>query len=99
MDYGLELLHTEGYKVCSSNHRKESTMKKPIDYNSHLVQLDKIVSDLQKIGRDYIAEDYRSFLTLPAEFDKSNMEMIENITPEADDAHIAAWTEFKGLCE
>lgn len=47
----------------------------------------------------YIAEDYRSFLTLPAEFDKSNMEMIENITPEADDAHIAAWTEFKGLCE
>ncbi len=47
----------------------------------------------------YISEDYRSFLTLPAEFDKSNMEMIENITPEADDAHIAAWTEFKGLCE
>ncbi len=47
----------------------------------------------------YITEEYRSFLTLPAEFDKSNMEMIENITPEADDAHIAAWTEFKGLCE
>lgn len=47
----------------------------------------------------YIAEEYRDFLTLPAEFDKSNMEMIENITPEADDAHIAAWNEFKGLCE
>ncbi len=47
----------------------------------------------------YIAEEYRGFLTLPAEFDKSNMEMIENITPEADDAHIAAWSAFKGLCE
>jgi spermidine/putrescine-binding protein len=47
----------------------------------------------------YIAEEYRGFLTLPAEFDKSNMEMIGNITPEADDAHIAAWNAFKGLCE
>ena len=47
----------------------------------------------------YIAEEYRSFLTLPAEFSRDNMEMIENITPEADDAHIAVWTEFKGLCE
>ncbi len=47
----------------------------------------------------YITEEYRDFLTLPAEFDKDDMEMIENITPEADDAHIAAWSEFKGLCE
>ena len=47
----------------------------------------------------YITEEYREFLTLPAEFSKDNMEMIENITPEADDAHIAAWSEFKGLCE
>ena len=47
----------------------------------------------------YIAEEYREFLTLPAEFSKDDMEMIENITPEADDAHIAAWSEFKGLCE
>lgn len=47
----------------------------------------------------YITEEYREFLTLPAEFSKDDMEMIENITPEADDAHIAAWSEFKGLCE
>lgn len=47
----------------------------------------------------YITEEYREFLTLPAEFSKDNMEMIENITPKADDAHIAAWSEFKGLCE
>ena len=47
----------------------------------------------------YITEEYREFLTLPAEFSKDNMEMIQNITPEADDAHIAAWNEFKGLCE
>ena len=47
----------------------------------------------------YITEEYREFLTLPAEFSKDNMEMIQNITPEADDAHIAAWNDFKGLCE
>lgn len=47
----------------------------------------------------YITEEYREFLTLPAEFSKDDMEMIENITPEADDTHIAAWSEFKGLCE
>ncbi len=47
----------------------------------------------------YITEEYREFLTLPSEFSKDDMEMIENITPEADDAHIAAWSEFKGLCE
>lgn len=47
----------------------------------------------------YITEEYREFLTLPSEFSKDDMEMIENITPEADDAHIAAWNEFKGLCE
>ena len=47
----------------------------------------------------YITEEYRDFLTLPAEFSADDMEMIENITPEADDAHIAAWSEFKGLCE
>ncbi len=47
----------------------------------------------------YIAEEYREFLTLPAEFKAEDMEMIGNITPEADEAHIAAWTEFKGLCE
>lgn len=50
-------------------------------------------------SEEYIAEEYRSFLTLPAEFDREDMEMIENITPEADDAHIAAWSAFKGLCE
>jgi len=48
---------------------------------------------------EFINEEYRGFLTLPAEFTKDNMEMIGNITAEADEAHALAWTEFKSLCE
>jgi len=48
---------------------------------------------------EHIAEEFRGFLTLPAEFSKDNMEMIGNISAEADEAHALAWTEFKSLCE
>lgn len=47
----------------------------------------------------YISEEYREFLTLPAEFTADRMEMIGNITPEADAAHLAAWTSFREKCE
>lgn len=40
---------------------------------------------------------YRSFLTLPADF-SGDTEMIENITAEADEAHVKAWTAFKSAC-
>lgn len=50
-------------------------------------------------AEEHIAEEFRGFLTLPAEFTKDDMEMIGNITAEADEAHALAWTEFKSLCE
>lgn len=40
---------------------------------------------------------YQSFLTLPADF-SGDTEMIENITAEADEAHVKAWTAFKSAC-
>lgn len=49
-------------------------------------------------AEEYISEKYRDFLTLPSDFGKDDMEMIENITSEADDAHISVWNEFKSLC-
>jgi spermidine/putrescine-binding protein len=42
----------------------------------------------------YISPDYKEFLTLPEGFN-ANMEMIQNISPEADEEHILAWTAFK----
>jgi spermidine/putrescine-binding protein len=41
-----------------------------------------------------IEPEYREFLTLPAGFN-INMEMIQNITPEAEEAHNLIWTSFK----
>lgn len=49
-------------------------------------------------AEQYISEDFRSFLTLPAGFTADNMEMIGNITPEADEAHLAAFTAFREAC-
>ncbi|MEG1380947.1 MAG: spermidine/putrescine ABC transporter substrate-binding protein [Ruthenibacterium sp.] len=40
---------------------------------------------------------YQAFLTLPADFHGST-EMIQNITAEADEAHVKVWTEFKTAC-
>jgi spermidine/putrescine transport system substrate-binding protein len=44
-----------------------------------------------------IAEEYKGFLTLPADFGGS-MEMIENVGPETEDLHVRVWTEFKTAC-
>jgi len=47
---------------------------------------------------DSLIEDaYKSFLTLPEDFD-GDTEMIENISSEADEAHVKAWTAFKAAC-
>lgn len=45
----------------------------------------------------YISEEYKEFLTLPEGFD-GNMEMIQNISPEAEEQHTLIWTEFKAAC-
>ncbi len=37
---------------------------------------------------------YQSFLTLPADFG-GNTEMIQNVSAEAEEAHVKVWTEFK----
>lgn len=42
-----------------------------------------------------IAPEYKEFLTLPENWDASDMEMIENISAEAEEAHMLAWTKFK----
>jgi spermidine/putrescine-binding protein len=44
----------------------------------------------------YIDAEYRDFLTLPEDFrDFASMEMIQNISPEAEELHNRVWTEFK----
>jgi spermidine/putrescine-binding protein len=40
-----------------------------------------------------IAHEYREFLTLPQGF--TEMEMIQNISPEAEEAHNLIWTAFR----
>lgn len=47
-----------------------------------------------QLADEYIAEEYRTFLTLPADFG-GNIEMIQNIGTEAQDLHAKIWTEFK----
>ena len=43
-----------------------------------------------------ITPEFREFLTLPEDFiDPKTMEMIQNISPEAEAAHNRVWTEFK----
>jgi spermidine/putrescine-binding protein len=41
-----------------------------------------------------IGAEYRDFLTLPEGFN-TDMEMIQNISPEAEELHSLIWTEFK----
>ena len=41
-----------------------------------------------------IGAEYRDFLTLPEGFN-SDMEMIQNVSPEAEELHGLIWTEFK----
>jgi spermidine/putrescine-binding protein len=42
----------------------------------------------------YIKEEYKKFLTLPESFN-TNMEMIQNISAEAEEEHSLIWTAFK----
>jgi len=42
----------------------------------------------------YISTAYKEFLTLPYGFNK-NMEMIQNVSPEAEEEHSLNWTVFK----
>lgn len=42
----------------------------------------------------YISAEYKTFLTLPAGFNV-DMEMIQNISPEAEEEHTRIWTAFK----
>ncbi|GHV73852.1 spermidine/putrescine ABC transporter substrate-binding protein [Spirochaetia bacterium] len=43
----------------------------------------------------YISDEYKPFLTLPAGFNV-NMEMIRNISEEAEEEHNRVWTAFRG---
>ena len=49
-------------------------------------------------AEEYINEEYKSFLTLPEDFSADNMEMIQNISAEAMEAHTKVWTEFRTAC-
>lgn len=50
-------------------------------------------------AEEFITEEYKGFLTLPAEFTQDNMEMIQNVSAEADEEHVKIWTEFKTATE
>ncbi len=50
-------------------------------------------------AEEFISEEFKSFLTLPEEISLDNMEMIQNISAEANDAHNVAWTEFRNAAE
>ncbi len=52
-----------------------------------------------KDAAELISEEYRELLTLPGDFDQTKMEMIGNISGEAEAAHNKVWTEFKAACE
>ena len=47
---------------------------------------------------ELIKDEYKDFLTLPSYIDTNTTETLENITPEAEEAHIKVWTEFKTAC-
>lgn len=43
-------------------------------------------------------EEYRVLLTLPGDLDLDGMEMIQNVSAEAEEAHMKVWTEFCQAC-
>lgn len=47
-------------------------------------------------AEEYISEDVKELLTIPEGLDLSSMEMIETISPEANELHNKIWTEFRG---
>ena len=51
-----------------------------------------------KAADDLIAEEYRDFLVLPAEFKSEDMEMIGNISAEAAAKQEEIWIEFRNRC-
>ena len=51
-----------------------------------------------KDAEELISEEYRDFLTLPADIDTSTMEMIENIGADAVAAHDKVFNEFRTAC-
>ena len=46
---------------------------------------------------ELIEEEYKPFLTLPEDF-SGQTEMIQNVSAEAEEAHVQVWTEFKAAC-
>lgn len=47
-----------------------------------------------KAAEEFISEEYKDFLTLPSEF-SGDMEMIQGVGAEAEEAHTKIWTKFK----
>ncbi|HHX22456.1 MAG: polyamine ABC transporter substrate-binding protein [Tepidanaerobacteraceae bacterium] len=47
-----------------------------------------------KAAEEFISEEYKDFLTLPSDF-SGDMEMIQNVGAEAEEAHTKVWTKFK----
>lgn len=52
-----------------------------------------------KAAAPLISDEYKEYLTLPADIDTGKMEMIQNISSEADEEHVKVWTEFKSATE
>lgn len=50
-----------------------------------------------KAADELINPDYKAFLTLPAGFG-GDMEMIQSVSAEAEEAHEKIWTAFKAAC-
>ena len=51
-----------------------------------------------KAADDLIADEYKEFLVLPADFKAEDMEMIGNISPEAMAEQEEIWIEFRNRC-
>lgn len=47
----------------------------------------------------YLSEEMRGYLTLPADIQNTQMEMIETVSDTAVDQHLDIWTTFRSLCE
>lgn len=52
-----------------------------------------------KAADPLISDEFKDLLTLPEDFSFDKMEMIQNISGEAEDEHVKVWTEFKSATE
>lgn len=50
-----------------------------------------------KAADELIDDAYKPFLTLPEDF-SGNTEMIQNVSAQAEEAHVQVWTQFKAAC-